>query len=326
MKNIKRILALALAMALIACSCLSLVSCGGAKYTVGVCQLVQHPALDAATQGFVDTLKAEFGDDIEIIVSNASGEESVCTTIATDFVNKNVDLILANATSALTATVSATQTIPVLGTSITDYGEALGIEDLASKGNVIGANVSGTSDMVPYEQQVACMKELFPEAKKAALLYCSAEPNSAVQVKAIKELLEKEGITCIDKSFSDGNDAMVVAAAAAAEADFIYIPTDNTAADNAEAIGGKIGNTPVFAAESGICSGCGVATLSIDYYQLGVATGEMAIEILKGEKKAGEMPVKVSTSFTKQYNKAKCNEIGFDTARLEELGYVAIGD
>ncbi len=324
MKLIKKIVSVALVLTLVLGIALTASSCGSQKkYTVGVCQLVQHVALDAATQGFIDTLKAEFGDDIEIINQNASGDASVCTTIATDFVNKNVDLILANATDALTACAGATTTIPVLGTSITEYGTALSIENFSG---TVGGNVSGTSDLAPLDQQVECLMEVFPDTKTVALLYCSSEANSKYQVKVVREELEAKGVTCIEKSFSDVNDAMVVAAAAAKEADVIYIPTDNTAADAAAAIGGVIGTTPVFAGESGICSGCGVATLSIDYYDLGVATGKMAIKILKGEADISEMAIEYAAEFTKKYNAERCAQLGIDTANLEALGYIAIAD
>ena len=318
----KKLLAVLLAAIMIFAMC----GCGGTTndgtYTVGICQLVQHPALDAATLGFMDQLKAELGEaNVTFYNENANNEPAVCTTIVTNFVSKNVDLIMANATPALTAAVSGTSTIPVLGTSITEFGVALGIDNFSG---TVGGNVSGTSDLAPLDKQAQMIIDLFPDAKKVAMLYCSAEPNSAYQVKKVKEFLEAKSITVIDKSFSDSNDVNTVAAAAAAEADVIYIPTDNTAAECATAINGVIGNTPVIAGEAGICSGCGVATLSIDYYDLGVATGKMAAKILKGEAKIEEMPIEYSAEFTKKYNAAKCAQLGIDTAALEAAGFVAI--
>lgn len=318
----KKLLAVLLAAIMIFAMC----GCGGTTndgtYTVGICQLVQHPALDAATKGFMDQLKAELGEaNVTFYNENANNEPAVCTTIVTNFVSKNVDLIMANATPALTAAVSGTSTIPVLGTSITEFGVALGIDNFSG---TVGGNVSGTSDLAPLDKQAQMIIDLFPDAKKVAMLYCSAEPNSAYQVKKVKEFLEAKSITVIDKSFSDSNDVNTVAAAAAAEADVIYIPTDNTAAECATAINGVIGNTPVIAGEAGICSGCGVATLSIDYYDLGVATGKMAAKILKGEAKIEEMPIEYSAEFTKKYNAAKCAQLGIDTAALEAAGFVAI--
>lgn len=293
------------------------------EYTVGICQLVQHPALDAATQGFIDTLKAEFGDNITFIEQNAQNDTTTCSNIVANFVSKNVDLIMANATPALQAAVGATRKIPILGTSITEYGVALGIEGFDG---TVGKNISGTSDLAPLDQQAAMIKDLFPDAKTVALLYCSAEPNSDYQVKEIRAQLVKLGYNDSDIKdfpFADSNDVASVAAAAAA-CDVIYAPTDNTVASCAGAVNGAIGDTPLIAGEAGICSGCGVATLSIDYYDLGVATGKMAIKILKGEMSVTDMPIEYAATFTKQYNPVKCAQLGIDTDALEAKGYVAI--
>ena len=315
--------------ALMIVSAIALVSCDTAKddgkYTVGVCQLVQHVALDAATQGFIDTLKAEFGDNIEILNENASNDPATCTTIVNNFVSKKVDLMMANATPALQAAAQQ-ENIPVLGTSITEYGVALGIDNF---NGLVGSNVSGTSDLAPLDQQAQMLIDVFPSAKKVALLYCSAEPNSEYQVKEIRRLLVEKGIKDADIKdfkFTDSNDVSTVSAAAAAFADVIYVPTDNTAASCAETILGAIGDTPLVAGEEGICKGCGVVTLSIDYYDLGVATGKMAIKILKGEAKIEEMKIEYSAEFTKKYNAERCAEIGIDVEALKAAGYVAIGE
>lgn len=292
-------------------------------YTVGISQLTPHPALDAATEGFMDALKAELGDKVTFLNENANNDVNICTTIVTNFVNKKVDLIMANATPALTAAVNGTSTIPILGTSITEYGVALGIDNFSG---TVGGNVSGTSDLAPLDQQAAMILDLFPEAKTVAMLYCSSEPNSAYQVKVIKEKLEAKGIKVLDKSFTDSNDVNTVAANAAAEADVIYIPTDNTAAECATAINGVIGTTPLIAGEEGICSGCGVATLSISYYDLGTATGKMAAKILKGEADITKMPIEYAETFTKKYNAEKCQQLNIDTAALEAKGYIAIAE
>ena len=295
------------------------------KYTVGVCQLVQHVALDAATQGFIDTLKAEFGDNIEILNENASNDPSTCTTIVNNFVSKKVDLIMANATPALQAAAQQ-ENIPVLGTSITEYGVALGIENFTG---LVGSNVSGTSDLAPLDQQAQMIIDVFPAAKKVALLYCSAEPNSEYQVKEIRRLLVEKGIKDADikdYKFTDSNDVTTVSAAAAAFADVIYVPTDNTAASCAETIRGAIGDKPLIAGEEGICTGCGVATLCINYYDLGVATGKMAIKVLKGEAEIEEMKIEYSAEFKKKYNAERCAEIGIDVEALKAAGYVAIGE
>ena len=270
----------------------------------------------------MEALKAELGEDkVTFLNENAGNEANVCTTIITNLVNKKVDLILANATPALTAAVNGTDTIPVLGTSITEYGTALGIDDFDG---TVGSNVSGTSDLAPLDQQAQMILDLFPEAKTVAMLYCMGEPNSKYQVKVITDILQKAGLTVIDKAFTDSNDVSVVAAAAAKEADVIYVPTDNTAAGCAQTIGGVIGKTPLIAGEEGICSGCGVATLTISYYDLGVATGKMAAKILKGEADISEMPIEYAAQFTKKYNPQICADLGIDTAAHEAQGYIAI--
>ena len=304
----KKLIALTLAVLML----VSLAACGGSgsgKYTVGICQLVQHPALDAATQGFQDALTKALGEDkVTFDVQNASGEPTNCTTIVNKFVSSKVDLIMANATPALQAAVQATKDIPVLGTSVTDYASALEIEGWTG---TVGSNVSGTSDLAPLDGQAAMIKELFPDAKTVGILYCSSEANSQYQVDVITGYLTEMGFTVTPYSFTDTNDVASVAQAACAS-DVIYIPTDNTAASNTEAIANVVlpAKVPVVAGEAGICGGCGVATLSISYYDLGYATGEMAAKVLKGEAKISEMPVQYAPEFTKQYNAANCEALG----------------
>lgn len=322
----KKILSILL-IAVMLISTLSFISCEKKKYTVGIVQLVQHVALDAATQGFMDALKAELGEEnVTFLNDNASGEANVCTTIVNNFVSKNVDLIMANATPALQAAANGTTSIPVLGTSITEYGVALGIKDF---NGLVGGNVSGTSDLAPLSEQAKMIVDLYPEANTVALLYCKAEPNSKYQVEEIRRQLVSLGISDAnikDYAFTDSNDVSTQAAAAAKNADVIYVPTDNTAAACAETIGGVIGNTPLIAGEEGICAGCGVATLSISYYDLGVATGKMAAKILKGEAQIEEMPIEYAATFTKKYNAQRCEELGVDVEVLKAAGYVAIGE
>jgi len=321
----KKILSLILVATMLLSCAFMFGSCGDTGddvYTVGICQLLPHPALDAATQGFMDALKAELGEEnVKFLNENAGNEATVCTTIITNLVNKKVDLIMANATPALIAAVNGTDTIPVLGTSITEYGTALGLDDF---NGLVGGNVSGTSDLAPLETQAQMILDVFPEAKTVAMLYCMGEPNSKYQVKVVREYLEGKGITVIDKAFTDSNDVSTVAASAAADADVIYIPTDNTAASCAQTIGGVVGDTPVFAGEEGICKGCGAITLTINYYDLGVTTGKMAAKILKGEADISEMEIQYADTFTKKYNAEICQRLGIDTAALETAGYVAV--
>ena len=280
----------------------------GKTYTVGVCQLVQHEALDAATQGFVDALTEELGDAVTIDVQNASGDSVNCGTIVNGFVSRGVDLIMANATPALTAAVSATADIPILGTSITAYGVALDLDDF---NGTVGGNVSGTSDLADLQKQAQMILDWFPETKNVGLLFCSAEPNSRYQIDEVRKALEAQGVTCEEFAFTDSNDVSSVTQKAADFSNVVYIPTDNTAASNTEAIANVLipAGVPAICGEEGLCRGCGVATLSISYYDLGVTTGKMAAKILKGEADISEMPVEY-TDATPKYNASICDQLG----------------
>lgn len=281
---------------------------GEKTYKVGICQLVQHAALDAATQGFQDALTEELGDKVSFDFQNAQGDSATCATITNGFVSAGVDLIMANATPALQAAQAATNTIPVLGTSVTEYGVALGLEGFSG---TVGGNISGTSDLAPLDQQADMIAEWMPDAKKVGLLYCSAEANSQYQVDEVQKFLEAKGITVTQYAFSDSNDLSSVCQRAADENDALYVPTDNTVAANTGIVDGicRPAKKPVFAGEEGICSGCGVATLSISYYDLGHTTGEMAAKILKGEADISTMPIEY-TDVTKKYNKTICDDLG----------------
>ena len=272
----------------------------GKTYTIGICQLVQHEALDAATDGFKKALKDKLGDKVKFDEQNAAGDAPTCSTICTSFVTNNYDLILGNATAALQAAVSATDSIPVLGTSVTDYGTALDISDW---NGVTGKNVSGTTDLAPLDQQAKCIKELFPDAKNIGIIYCSSEPNSIYQSTTITKYLEDEGYKVKEYTFADSNDVASVTKSACDASDAIYIPTDNTAASCTEAINNVAApaKTPIFAGEEGIAKGCGVATLSISYYDLGYETGEMAYDILVNGADITKMEVKTAPKFTKEY-------------------------
>ena len=326
MKQWNRLAALALGGAM----ALSLAACGGtqgsaetpnsepsdttpaqgtASYTVGICQQMTHDALDAATQGFKDALNELLPNQVEFKEQDAGGEYNNCATIMDGFVAEGVDLILANATYPLQAAASATSDIPVLGTSITDYATALSIEDWTG---TVGGNISGTSDLAPLDQQADMLQELFPDATNVGLLYCSGEPNSVYQVETIEGYLTEMGYTCTQYAFTDVNDLSSVAQSACDGSDVIYIPTDNTAAANAETIANVVipAGVPVVAGESGICAGCGVATLSISYYDIGYKTGEMAAQILTGEADISTMPVEFAPNVTKMYNAANCEALG----------------
>ena len=293
-------------------------STAGETYTIGICQLVEHEALDAATQGFQDALTDEFGDAVTFDLQNAQNDSNTCSTIINGFVSSGVDMILANATPALQAAAAGTSDIPILGTSVTEYGVALEIDDF---NGTVGGNISGTSDLAPLDQQAAMVKEWFPDAKKVGLLYCSAEANSQYQVDVVKVELETLGYECQLYAFSDSNDLSAVCTTAAGECDVIYVPTDNTVASNTGIIDNicRPAGNPVIAGEEGICAGCGVATLSISYYDLGYTTGQMAVKILKGEADIAEMPIEY-TDVTKKYNKAICDELDLTVPE----GYEAI--
>ena len=293
----------------------------GQSYTVGICQLVQHDALDAATQGFKDALTEKLGDSVQFEEQNASGDTANCSTIINGFVSSGVDLILANATAPLQAAAQATSDIPVLGTSVTDYATALDISDWSG---TVGGNVSGTSDLAPLDQQAAMIQELFPDAKAVGLLYCSAEANSVYQCDVIEGYLTDAGYTVTRYAFTDTNDVTSVAQSAADASDVIYIPTDNTAASNTEAIANVVlpAKVPVVAGEEGICKGCGVATLSISYYDLGYQTGTMAYQILAEGADISTMPVEYAPNVTKKYNVANCEALGITPPE----GYEAISE
>ena len=282
----------------------------GKVYNVGIVQLVQHVALDASAQGFQDALKEALGEDkVNFNYQNAAGDSATCNTIVSSFVTEQDDLILAIATPALQAAANGTDVIPVLGTAITEYGTALSIDNF---NGTVGTNVSGTSDLAPLDQQAAMFDELVPDAKTIGIFYCSNEANSKYQAEVVQEALEKSGKTVVVKTFSDSNDVQSAITSLVAEVDAVYIPTDNTAASNTGLIDPVCSDAkiPVICGEEGIMSGCGIATLSIDYYELGKTTGAMAAKILKGESNVSEMPIEYYQNPVKKYDAARCEALG----------------
>jgi putative ABC transport system substrate-binding protein len=278
-------------------------------YNIGICQLVEHDALDAATQGFQDALTDKLGDKVQFNLQNAQGEQTTAATICNGFVSEGVDLILANATTPLQAAAAATTSIPILGTSVTDYATALEISDWTGS---TGRNISGTSDLAPIAEQEDMLVELFPDAQQVGLLYCSAEANSLYQVQLFSAALEEDGIAYKTYPIADTNEVQSVVTAAVGECDVLYIPTDNTLASVTETVYNIVNpaKIPVIAGEEGICKGCGVATLSISYYDLGYATGEMAYEILVEGADISTMDVRFAPNFTKEYNAQACEDLG----------------
>lgn len=321
-KRIAQILAAASVSAMAAAT-LAPAAMAGETYHVGICQLVQHPALDAATKGFKEELKKELeadGDTVEFDEQNAAGDSATCATIVNSFVTDGVDLIMANATPPLQAAQAATGEIPILGTSVTDYGTALDISDWTG---TTGTNISGTSDLAPLDKQAELFKELIPDAKNIGILYCSAEPNSKYQSDTITPYLEDAGYTVTAYTFADSNDLQNVATTAFSENDAVYIPTDNTAASNtgiiqAVSLDKKI---PAICGEEGITEGCGIATLSIKYDELGQSTGSMAYQILKKGADITTMEVQFAPNVTKEYNKDMCEQLGIEVPD----DFVAIG-
>ena len=305
----KRIVAIFLAVLMM----LSLTACGGTaddgKFVVGVCQYMPHDSLDQSTQGFQDALMEALGEDKVVIkVQNAAGEISTCSTIVDGFLAENVDLIMANATPALRAAVSATDTVPVLGTSVTDYAAALGMTEW---NGIVGNNVSGTSDLGPLDEQAAIIQELFPEAKTIGLLYCSAEPNSVYQIQIMEKDLTAMGYTCQRFVFNDANDLHSVTQAAVDVVDVMYMPTDNVAANYPETIGNVLlpAHIPLVTGEANSCRVAGVATVAIDYYELGYITGQMAAKVLTGEADISQMPIAYASGATKLYNAELCRDL-----------------
>ena len=322
--KLKKILAVSLAAAMT----LSLAACGGNKasegsdssstktddsakvYKIGILQQLEHAALDAATQGFKDACIEKFGEgNVTFDVQNGQGEQANCATIANNFVADKVDLILANATTALQCAAAATDTIPILGTSVTDYATALDISDWSG---ATGINISGTSDLAPIDKQEEMLVELLPDVKTVGILYCSAEPNSEYQAKLFEEALKADGIEYKEYPAADSNEIQSVVTSAVSEVDALYIPTDNTMAANTEVINNIClpAKIPVIAGEQGICTGCGIATLSISYYDIGYKAGEMAYEILVNGADITTMNVESAPEVTKMYNPTICEELG----------------
>lgn len=300
----KKFVSIILALALCLTMCVSLTACNsGADYTVGICQLMEHSSLDLATEGFVTALQEamdEAGKTVEFD-TQVAGESNLCATVINTFTAKNVDLIMANATPALLAAANATSTIPVLGTSVTDYNDTF-------SGN-IPANVSGTSDAVPFDEQASMMIDTLGLVKgdKVGVLYCTNESNSLIQYNAVKALFEAEGIVVEAYTFSETTELQAIVTAAAIDCKALYVPSDNTVAAN-DSVVGVICNdysVPVFTSYGGaIC----YASLAIDYYALGAETGKMAAEVLLGTKSIADMEVTTLTPSV-VYNEELCAEL-----------------
>lgn len=302
----KKIVSLILVLALCAACCLSMTACGEEKadFTVGICQLMEHESLDKATQGFIDALKAEMekeGKKVEIH-TEVAGEPDLCSTVINALTAKNVDLIMANATPALSAAATATSTIPILGTSVTDYADTFA-------GN-IPDNVTGTSDAVPFDEQAQMMIDSLGLAAgdQVGVLYCTGESNSVIQYEAVKKLFEAEGIVVEPYTFSETTELQTLVTNAAQECKAIYVPSDNTVADNDTIVGTICSEqkVPVYTSySSSIC----YASLAIDYYELGAETGKMAAQILLGTKTVADIEI-MTLEPSVVFNEDICAQLG----------------
>lgn len=280
-------------------------SANGAEFTIGICQLTQHPSLDAATQGFMDAVEEALPGQVKFDLQNASNDIPTCGVICSGFAASGVDLILANATPSLQAAAAATTEIPILGTAVTEYGVALELEDFDG---TVGGNISGTCDLAPLDQQAAMIQELVPQAKTVGILYSSSEANSVYQAEVVQAELEKAGLTVNVYTFADSNDVSAVAATASTENDALYIPTDNTAASCAEAIHNAASEIPIITGDADTCRGCGIASFCIDYYELGRTTGQMAVRVLQGES-IDTMPVEYYGTPSKRVNQPQAEAL-----------------
>ncbi len=281
----------------------------GEVYEIGILQLVEHPALDEATQGFQDKLTELLGENVTFDVQNAQGESTNTTTIATKFVSDDVDLIMANATGAVQAASQATGDIPVIGTSVTDYVTA----GVVASNEAPGSNVTGVSDLAPVDQQIEILQQIAPDAQKVGILYCSAEPNSIFQSELAEQYLTDAGIEYEVYTVADSNEIQPVVTQMVGEVDVIYIPTDNTLANNMEIVKNIAlpALIPVITGEEGMCATGGLATLSISYYELGQQAGQMAYEVLVEGADPATMPIEfVSENIVPKYNAEAATELG----------------
>ena len=302
----KKMISVILSVVMLISVCGIFTGCGGddGSFTVGICQLMVHDALDQATQGFVDSLSAEMKAAGKTVTfdTQVAGDSNLCATVINTFTAKRVDLIMANATPALLAAANATTSIPVLGTSVTDYADTFG-------GN-IPANVSGTSDAVPFDEQAQMMIDTLGlvAGDKVGVLYCTNESNSLIQYEAVKALFEAKGIVVEAYTFSETTELQALVTSMAANVKAVYIPSDNTVAQN-DAVVGTIcteQNVPVYTSYGGaVC----YASLAIDYYELGAATGKMAAEILLGGKAPADIAIATLTP-TVSYNEELCGKLG----------------
>lgn len=278
---------------------------------IGVVQLVEHDALDASYKGFKDGLeKAGYkdGDKIKIEYKNAQNEQSNCQTIAKQFVTDKCDLVLAIATPAAQAMANESKDIPILVTAVTDPADA----KLVKSNKKSGTNVSGTSDLTPVAKQMNLLKELIPNAKKVAMLYCSAEANSKFQVGLAKKEAKKLGLTTVDATVSESSEIRQVVESLKGKVDAIYSPTDNmiAAGINTVSMVANEAKIPFIVAEEGMCTGGGLATYGVNYYKLGQQTAKQAVKILEGKAEPKDMPIEYQENADLIINKDTVKTLG----------------
>ena len=300
----------------------SMVFAGGSKesasgekvYKIGVVQLVEHAALDASYQGFVDGL-AEAGlvdgQNIKIDYQNAQGEQANCVTIAQKVVNDRSDLSLAIATPAAQAVANLTRNIPILVTAVTDPASA----QLVKSNEMPGTNVSGTSDLTPVEAQIKLAKQMVPNLKTIGFLYCSSEQNSKFQIDIAKKVCDELGISYVDATVSNSNEIQQVTQSLVGKVDAIYSPTDNMIAAGIATVAlvATPAKIPVFCGEQGMAELGGLATYGINYYELGKQTAKQAVAILKEGKKPADMPIEYLANGDLYVNMENAQAIGITT-------------
>lgn len=310
--SLKKVLGIGLSLVL----GLGLVGCGSAQpaaggaassekkeVKIGIIQIVEHPALDSAREGFIDTLKKngyEEGKNLKLDYQNAQGDQSVLQSISQKFASSKLDLVLAIATPSAQAMASASQNIPILITAVTDPVEAKLVNSMEKP----GTNVTGTTDMNPIKEQFELLKKLVPQAKNVGVIYNAGEVNSQVQVKMAKEVAKNLGIELIEATVTTSADVLQASQSLVGKVDAIYVPTDNmvvSAAQSVIQVADK-NKIPIIAGESSVVDKGGLATIGINYNNLGKQTGEMAIKVLKGSKPQ-DMAIESQKQFDMVFNK-----------------------
>lgn len=311
-KSLKVLAAIALMAGMVGCSSNDSKGDDSAEATanVGIIQYAEHPALDAATEGFVDYLEEQGYSIPDSNIKNAQGDQSNCVTIAETLVNDNVDLIYAVATPAAQAAANKTKDIPIIVSAVTDPAASGLVEDNEKP----GGNVTGSSDMNPIEEQMDLLKQLLPDAKKIAIMYCNAEDNSKLQAEQATKAAEALGLKVEEATVTDSNQIQQVAESLVGKVDAIYVPTDNLLAEGMSALSqvANENNLPTIVGEEGMVDNGGLATYSVDYYELGQIAGSQAVAILKGEKEAKDTAIEYmpKDKLTLVINQSSADKLG----------------